>query len=201
MKRPQHIAFWIFSVFFCLSMLAGICELLGVSVCLFGTPLHGRLAVPICLSFLALTVCVVRALKRRRQTAENPHLYRLLSVCVSVACAALLLISIPLSLLTATSYADSRLSDDHAYKVFFEDSTDSDEPIALSISGTHRFWRCTEILRCCMAFRVNWRALRWYGRLRNARCSIPGIRMKRNPPTICKCFPEKSRMKNPECSI
>lgn len=130
MKRPQHIAFWIFFVLFCLSMLAGVCELFGVSVCLFGTPLHGRLAVPICLSFLALTICAVRALKQRRQTSENPHLYRLLSVCVSVLCAILLFISIPLSLLTATSYADSRLSDDHVYKVFFEESTDSDEPIA-----------------------------------------------------------------------
>ena len=130
MKRPQHIAFWICVGLFCLSMLAGVCELFGVSVCLFGTPLHGRLAVPICLSFLALTICAVRALKHRRQTSENPHLYRLLSVCVSVLCAILLFISIPLSLLTATSYADSRLSDDHVYKVFFEESTDSDEPIA-----------------------------------------------------------------------
>ena len=32
MKRPQHIAFWIFSVIFCLSMLAGICELFGLPV-------------------------------------------------------------------------------------------------------------------------------------------------------------------------
>lgn len=129
MKRPQHIAFWIFLILFCLSLAAGVCELFGASVCLFGTPLHGRLSVPICLSFFGLTVCTVRACKRRRQNAENPHLYRLLSVCVSVLCAVLLLLSVPLSLLTSTAYADSRLSDDREYKAFFEENSDSAEPI------------------------------------------------------------------------
>lgn len=129
MKRPQHIALWIFLALFCLSLVAGVCELFGASVCLFGTPLHGRLAVPICLSLLGLTVCAVRACKRRRQTSSNPILYRLLSVCISVLCAVTALLSIPLSLMTSTSYADSRLSDDRDYKAFFEEGGDTAEPI------------------------------------------------------------------------
>lgn len=130
MKRPQHIVFWIFFVFFLLSLAAGVCELFGASVCLFGVPLHGRLLLPICISFTGVTVCAVRALHGRCKNAENPLLYRVLSVALSVFCAVLLLVSLPVGALTSTSYADSRLSNDRAYKIFLEESADSAEPIA-----------------------------------------------------------------------
>lgn len=130
MKKPQHIAFWIFLVSFCLSFIAGVCELFGASVCLFGIPLHGRLAVPICISFAGLTVCAVRVLNQRRKKSENSLIYRLAAIGISVLCAVLLLVSIPMSLVTSTSYADSRLSADSSYKIFFEGDGDTAEPIA-----------------------------------------------------------------------
>lgn len=129
MKKTQHIAFWTFSVLFGFSLFAGICELFGVSFCLFGIPLHGRLSIPICISCTGLAVTAVRILKKRAQRAENPLLYRLLTAGISVFCAVLLFICIPLSLFTATSYADSRLSADRAYKIFFEEKADTGEPI------------------------------------------------------------------------
>ncbi|MEZ3497802.1 MAG: hypothetical protein K1V97_09555 [Lachnospiraceae bacterium] len=129
MKKTQHIVFWIFLILFCLFLTAGIFELFGVSVCLFGVPLHGMLAVPICISFLGLSLCAVQGLKNRRKTAQKPMLYRLLSVGISVLCAGLLLICLPLSLLTSTSYADSRISSDRSYKIFFEEDADAAEPI------------------------------------------------------------------------
>lgn len=129
MKKTQHIVFWIFFILFCLFLIAGICELFGVSFCLFGVPLHGRLAIPLCVSFTGLSVCAVRALQRRCKTAKKTILYRLLSVGISVLCAVLVLICIPLSLLTSTSYTDSRISSDRSYKIFFEEDTDTAEPI------------------------------------------------------------------------
>lgn len=129
MKKTQHIVFWIFLILFCLFLTAGIFELFGVSLCLFGVPLHGMLAVPICISFLGLSVCAVHVLNKRCQTARKPILYRLLSVGISVLCAGLLLICLPLSVLTSVSYTDSRISSDRSYKIFFEEDVSAAEPI------------------------------------------------------------------------
>ncbi len=129
MKKPLYIVFWIFAVLLFLFLAAGILELFGISLCFFGLPLHGRLAIPICFSAIGFTVCACRRLRDKGSKAESPVQYRLLSAVVAAFCCLTVLISVPAAALTSTAYADSRLSADKEYKIFFETDAESDEPI------------------------------------------------------------------------
>lgn len=130
MKRPLRISCVLFGVLLALSAIAGIAEFFGLSVCLFGVPLHAWIIVPLLIGAVGCTACVCRYLRFRGVKAQQALPYKLLRIVLVLFCGLLICISLPAAMLTSESYADSCLSADKTHKVFIEDDPVGGEPIA-----------------------------------------------------------------------
>lgn len=130
MKKSERIWFSVGAAMLFLSLLAGAAELFGVSVCFFGTPLHGYLALPICL-FSVLVCCLLcKWIASGTQAQTHPLQSKLLRGTLIVLCVLFVFFTAVLALWTKTAYVGQTVSEDKAYKVFYEVETEDAEPIA-----------------------------------------------------------------------
>lgn len=111
------------------SLAAGAAELFGVSVCLFGVPLHQYLAVPICLFSVVLCVLLCKRTEAAKNTVSALQARLLRGVCI-VICIVTVLTAVLLSALTAVHYTGQVVSADKSYKIFYETETEDSEPVA-----------------------------------------------------------------------
>ncbi|MGN0519698.1 MAG: hypothetical protein ACI4LB_03070 [Candidatus Fimenecus sp.] len=129
MTKSQKVCFYISAVLWVCSLAAGVAELFGISVCFFGTPLHQYLAIPICLFSVLFCILVCKRISGEadeRSRLQNRFLRgACIVLCVMIVCA-----TAAVSALTATHYAGQILSEDKAYKIFYEVEGEDSEPIA-----------------------------------------------------------------------
>lgn len=130
MRKSDRIAGVLFGALLVLSAVAGIAEILGLSVCWFGVPMHAWLVLPLLIGAVGSTVCLCRSLRRRAAEAQQRLPYTLLRIVLVLLCVLLVCISLPAAMLNAEAYASSCLSADKAHKVFFEADAVGGEPIA-----------------------------------------------------------------------
>lgn len=130
MKKSLKGLTILFGVLLALSAGAGLAEIFGLSVCLFGMPLHAWIVLPLLVGVIGCTVCLCRYLRLRGSEAEQRFPYTLLRIVLILFCVLLVCISLPAAMLTSETYANSCISTDKAHKIFFEDDPVSGEPIA-----------------------------------------------------------------------
>ncbi len=130
MKKSERVWFFVGAVMLIFSFAAGVAELFGVSVCFFGTPLHGYLALPICL--FSVMVCCFLCKQIAAVSHEGTYTLqnKLLRAALIVLCIFFVCITVILALWAKTDYSGQTMSEDKAYKVFYEVETDDAEPIA-----------------------------------------------------------------------
>ncbi|MGN0572118.1 MAG: hypothetical protein ACI4K9_08055 [Candidatus Fimenecus sp.] len=130
MKKTKQVCFYGSAVLLVCSFAAGIAELFGVSVCFFGTPLHQYLAIPICL--FSVLFCIFACKRVSAETGETHGTLqnRLLRISCIVLCVLTVCITVAAAALTATQYTGQTISEDKAYKIFYETENEASEPIA-----------------------------------------------------------------------
>lgn len=127
----QRVCLSISFAFLLGSLAAGAAELFGVSVCFFGTPLHAYLAIPIC--FFSVLFCILLCMRVRGSVVAKGGKTvqaKLLCALLCILCAVFVCITVSAAALTATHYTGQCISEDKAYKVFYETETEDAEPIA-----------------------------------------------------------------------
>lgn len=130
MDKTRRVRFYVYFVLLVCSLAAGAAELFGISVCLFGTPLHQYIAIPICLFSVLLCVSVCQYLVRETTQPYGKLQCKLLCAVCIVLCGIIVCVTALTAALTATHYAGQSISDDKAYKIFYETEPEGNEPIA-----------------------------------------------------------------------
>jgi len=130
MKKSERVWFSVGAVILIFSLAAGGAELFGVSVCFFGTPLHGYLALPICLFSVLICCLLCKRIAAGEEVGTHTLQNKLLRAALIVLCVFFVCVTAILALWSKTDYAGQDVSEDKAYKVFYEVETDDAEPIA-----------------------------------------------------------------------
>lgn len=128
MTKKQTLCLYGTAFLWVCSLAAGAAELFGMSVCLFGVPLHQYLAVPICLFSVVLCVLLCKRTETAKNTVGVLQVRLLRGVCI-VFCAVTVLTAVLLSALTAVHYTGQAVSADKSYKIFYETETEDSEPV------------------------------------------------------------------------
>lgn len=118
----------VFGALLALSVVFIVLDIFGLSVCLFGRPLHAFLALPFLAGAIGLTVCLVLWLKRRKKAGDR-LLQTALQIVLCTLCALAGLAAVFGALLTHTPYAAGDVADDGAHKAFLETEADAGEPV------------------------------------------------------------------------
>lgn len=129
MTKKQSVSLYGTAFLWVCSLAAGAAELFGVSVCLFGTPLHQYLAVPICLFSVLLCILLCKRIGAAEETC-GARLAKLLRAACITLCTVMVLATVLLSALTAVHYTGQAVSPDKSYKIFYETEAEDSEPVA-----------------------------------------------------------------------